>query len=121
MIRLPETIPKEKKEGYPKSLRVKKDSEFRQIMNEGIKKRGDNLIVFRLPRGAEVGQKFGIKIGKGIKKATERNKIKRIIREVLRKNKDRFDENESVVVLVKSAAEEINLHKLKEELVSLIQ
>jgi ribonuclease P protein component len=121
MIRWPGTIPKVKKEGFPKSLRVKKDSEFQQIINEGTKKKGDHLIIFHLVSGAKAGQKFGIKIGKGIKKATERNRVKRMIKEVLRKNKDRFDENESVVVLVKSAAEEIDLHKLKEELVSLIQ
>jgi len=109
-----------KKEGYPKSIRIKKESEFRQIINEGIKKRGDNLIVFRRPRGAETGRKFGIKIGKGIKKANERNKIKRIIREVLRKNKDRFAENESVVVLCMSTAAGEEPHRLREELEDLI-
>lgn len=109
-----------KNEGFPKKIRLKKESEFKKILLCGNKKKGDKLIVYRLRGDTVPGQRFGIKIGKGIKKATDRNKIKRTIREVLRKSKDRFDKNESVVVLCKSTAEGIDLHKLREELESLI-
>ncbi len=107
-------------EGFPKSIRVKKESEFRQIIEKGIKKKGENLIVFRLQEAGIEGQRFGIKIGRGIKKAVLRNKIKRVIREVLRKSKDKFDKNEGVVVLCKSTAGGKDLRKLREELESLI-
>ena len=107
-------------EGFPKSIRVKKESEFRQIIEKGIKKKGENLIVFRLQEAGIEGQRFGIKIGRGIKKAVLRNKIKRVIREVLRKSKDKSDKNEGVVVLCKSTAGGKDLRKLREELESLI-
>lgn len=109
------------KEGFPKSIRVKKESEFKRIIKNGTKSEGENLIVFRLRVADKEEQKFGIKIARGIKKAVFRNRIKRVIREVLRKNKDRFDENESVVVVCKSSAGDVDVRELKEELEGLIK
>ena len=115
--------------GFPKRIRVKRQSEFAQIISEGSKKSGQHLVLYRL-RSPDDGQKFGIKIGRGIKGAVKRNKIKRIIRETLRKNKEKFDANENVVVLFKSPikgmnravhAGEIDSDKLKGELENLIK
>jgi ribonuclease P protein component len=114
--------------GFPKKIRVKKESEFDQIIRNGTKTFGENITLFRL-RSPDEGQKFGIKISRGMKGAVKRNKIKRIIRETLRKNKDRFDPNEKVVVLVKSPSkgmnrkvhtQEVDCGRLKEELENLI-
>lgn len=121
MIAKAENISRVKKEGFPKNIRVKKESEFKRIIENGIKKKGENLIVFRLLGADKEGQKFGIKIARGIKKAVTRNKIKRVIREVLRKSKDKFDKNEGVVVVCKSSAGGVDVRKLKEELESLIR
>jgi len=113
---------------FPKKIRVKKESEFNLIIKDGYKKVGESIILFRL-RSPDEGQKFGIKISRGMKGAVKRNKIKRILRETLRKNKERFDPNEKVVVLVKSPTKvmnrkvhtpEIDCDKLKEELENLI-
>jgi len=116
------------KEDFPKKIRIKKNSEFNQIIKTGTKKLGENIVLYRLDSSGE-GQKFGIKISRGIKGAVKRNKIKRIIRETLRKNKDKFDSNEKVVVVFKSPTkgvnrmvhtQEIDCNKLKEELENLI-
>jgi ribonuclease P protein component len=93
--------------GFPKKIRVKKGSEFDQIIKEGSKKSGENIVLYRLCSPDE-GQKFGIKIARGIKGAVKRNKIKRIIRETLRKNKDKFDPHEKVVVLFRSPSKGTN-------------
>jgi len=115
--------------GFPKKIRVKKESEFNQIIKNGTKKSGKDVTLFCL-RSQDEGQKFGIKISRGMKGAVKRNKIKRIIRETLRKNKDQFDPNEKVVVLVKSPTkgmnrkihtQEIDLDRLKKELENLIK
>jgi ribonuclease P protein component len=108
-----------RKEGFSKGARVKKPIEFDRIIFEGAKKMGRNLVVYRL-QWTE-GQKFGVKIGRGIKRAVLRNKLKRVIREFLRKNKDAFAENEGVVVVCKPSAEEAGPEELTEELASLIR
>jgi ribonuclease P protein component len=64
--------------GFPKRIRVKRQSEFDRIISEGSKKSGEYLVLYRL-RSADDGQRFGIKIGRGTKGAIKRNKIKRVI------------------------------------------
>jgi ribonuclease P protein component len=110
-----------KKEGFPKSVHIKKESDFRQTFLHGVKKKGECLIIFRLLREDQGGLKFGIKVGRGIKNAVTRNRIKRNIREVLRKNRMVFCRNENVVVLVRPTAAETDIQKLKLELQNLIR
>ena len=109
-----------KKEGYPKNIRIKKESDFQQTFLHGVKKKGESLIVFRLGREDESGPKFGIKVGRGISNAVIRNRIKRNIREVLRKSRGVFNQNENIVVLVRSTSAEVDIRKLKQELQDLI-
>lgn len=115
--------------GFPKRIRVKRQSEFDRIKSEGSKKSGEYLVLYRL-RSPDEGQRFGIKIARGTKGAVTRNKIKRTIRETLRKNKDKFDPNEKVVVLFRSPNRgtdrtahpgEIDFDRLAEELENLIK
>lgn len=105
-------------EGFSRSVRVKKPIEFQRIMVKGAKSRGRNLVLYRL-QGME-GQRFGIRIGRGTKSAVVRNNLKRVIREFLRKNKDQFAEDESVVVVCRAQAEAVNPKQLREELAGLI-
>lgn len=109
------------KEGFPTSVRVKKESEFRRIIEEGTKRHGQYLILFRLKGAEGDGQRFGIKIAKGLKGAVVRNGIKRAIRESLRKNRHRFGSDESVVVLCKTTAGGVDSDRLREQLESLIR
>jgi ribonuclease P protein component len=106
-------------EGFSKSVRVKKPIQFRRIMVKGAKSRGRNLVLYRLEGTEE--QRFGIRIGRGTKSAVVRNKLKRTIREFLRKNKDSFARDESVVVVCRAPAEAVNPEQLKEELAGLIR
>ena len=112
------TCSRVRKEGFSKSVRVKKPIEFKRIMVKGAKSRGRNLVLYRL-QGTQ-GQRFGIRIGRGTKSAVVRNNLKRVIREFLRKNKDQFAEDESVVVVCRAQAEAVNPQQLKEELAGLI-
>lgn len=106
--------------GFPKKIRVKKESEFDQIIRNGFKKSGANLVLYRLC-SSDQGQKFGIKISRGIKGAVKRNKIKRIIREILRKNKEKFGPREEVVVVFRSKGKATDFDGLKDELENLIK
>lgn len=110
-----------KQDRFPKSIRVKKESEFKRIIQTGAKEKGENLIVFRLQADDDQGQRFGIRIPGGVKNAVGRNRIKRVIREVLRKNKGRFAANEGVVVACRASALRVDADKLKRDLQSLIK
>jgi ribonuclease P protein component len=106
------------KEDFGKKLRIKSDKEFEEVLKEGGKTFGKNLTIVRLK--ADEGQKFGIRINRAIR-GVKRNKIKRIIREILRKNKDKFGSNEKVVVLYRSEEIGVNYQKLLDEFHSLLK
>jgi len=108
-----------KKEGFPKEIRIKKKSEFDEILKNGKKIPGKNLTLYRMDSHEKL-QKFGIKLNRNIKGAVKRNRIKRLLREILRKNKDRFKENERVLVFYKSTAKDTSYKSLLSEFENLI-
>jgi ribonuclease P protein component len=109
-----------KREGFPRQIRIKKESEFNSIIQGARKTSGRHLILYRLVGDSRSGQKLGIRAARGIKPAVRRNAVKRIVREVLRKNRHRFDENEAVVVVCKHTAGAQEPSQLREELERLI-
>ena len=108
-----------KKEGFPKEIRIKKKSEFEQVTKKGKKIPGKNLILYKLDSN-EKPQKFGIKLNRNFKGSVKRNRIKRLLREILRKNKERFKENEQVLIFYRSTSAEISYQELLSEFENLV-
>lgn len=108
-----------KKEGFPKEIRIKKKSEFDEIFKKGKKIPGENLTFYRLDTN-ERTQKFGIMVNRKIKGAVKRNRIKRLLREILRKNKDKFRENEKILIYYKSVTEKTSYKNLLSEFEKLV-
>jgi ribonuclease P protein component len=109
-----------KRQGFPRQIRIKKESEFNSIIQGARKTSGGHLILYRLVRDKQSGQRLGIRVARGIKPAVRRNAVKRTVREVLRKSRHKFDENEAVVVVCKRTAGEQEPSQLREELEKLI-
>ncbi len=109
-----------KKEGFPKKVRIKKDLEFLEVINRGEKKVGEKIILFILKKDNSY-LKFGIRVNKSIKKAVKRNRIKRLLREILRKNKDKFLPGCRVVVVYKSSEVNVELKELQKEILDLVK
>jgi ribonuclease P protein component len=106
-----------KDESFPKSIRIRKKEEFEEVLRKGKKVQGDFLVLYRL--FYEDGPKFGFLIGKKIDRAAQRNRIKRILREIVRKNQDKFSSGKIVIQCIKPLAE-INYNIVEKELFSLI-
>jgi len=88
-----------KKEGLSKKERLKKDKEFQIVFKEG-KKLWINSILLVIYKPNNLGyRRLGIVVSKKIKKATQRNKIKRWIRELFRRNKNWFPENCDIIIV----------------------
>lgn len=88
-----------KKETLSKKERLKKKKEFEFVFKEGKKLWIDSvlLIIYR-PNNLNY-QRLGIVVSKKLKKATQRNKVKRWIRELFRRNKDLFPENCDIIII----------------------
>jgi ribonuclease P protein component len=88
-----------KKEGLSSKERLKKDKEFQIVFREG-KKIWINSILLIIYKPNDLNyRRLGIIVSKKIKKATQRNRVKRLIRELFRRNKDLFPENCDIIII----------------------
>jgi len=103
-----------KKEGFPKALKIKNKKEWDEVIKKGERSFTHNLLLLRL-KTAEKGNKFGITLSSALKGAVKRNRIKRVLREILRRNKDRFLPGEKVILIYRSKEKEISYHEILNE------
>jgi len=71
----------------PKDYLLKKKSEYDNVYRKGKRVHGENFSLILLPNNSE-HNRLGISIHGQLKGATKRNRIKRIIREFFRLNRD---------------------------------
>jgi ribonuclease P protein component len=105
------------KYNFSKKNRLSLNQDFDKVFKNGEHKTCNffKLIIYKnnLPYS-----RIGLKIGKKIKSSVERNRIKRIMREIFRKNKHKFSENIDIIVIpykniTLTNYEEINKNFLK--------
>jgi len=102
------------KEGLPK--RIKKQKEIKSILLQGEKRKGKYLTLFVNPQ-AEGDLGFCVLVNNKIKKAVSRNRIKRILREIVRKNRDLFGgSRRKVILFYTSGSAETSYIELEDDL-----
>jgi len=88
-----------KKEGLSKKERLRKDKEFQAVFREGKKLWINSILLIIYKPNSLNYRRLGIVVSKKIKKATQRNKVKRWIRELFRRNKNWFPENCDIIII----------------------
>lgn len=88
-----------KKEGLSKKERLRKDKEFQAVFREGKKLWINSILLIIYKPNSLNYRRLGIVVSKKIKKATQRNKVKRWIRELFRRNKDWFPKNCDIIII----------------------
>lgn len=88
-----------KHEGLPKKERLTKNVDFESVLKEGKKVWIKNLLLLIYKPNNLNYSRIGIVVSKKIKKATQRNKIKRWIREFYRRNKSLFPKSCDMVFI----------------------
>jgi ribonuclease P protein component len=71
---------------FTRGERVRRRVEYQRIYDRGVKVHGRSFTLFRLPNGLAVGR-LGIAATRKLGGAVVRNRAKRLIREVFRRNK----------------------------------
>lgn len=88
-----------KKEGLSKKERLRKNKEFQAVFREGKKLWINSILLIIYKPNSLNYRRLGIVVSKKIKKATQRNKVKRWIRELFRRNKDWFPKNCDIIII----------------------
>ncbi len=92
--------------------RIKKNSEFRIVLGRGEKVKSDNLI-FYFAENRLGFSRIGLSLSKKTGNAVKRNRIKRLVREIFRRQKKRFKKGYDIVVICRRAVPEIKLTQME--------
>lgn len=107
----------------PGTLRLKTQRDFRSVYGRGKRASGDWVTVVVWPRRAgEVNApRLGVSVSKDHGGAVRRNKLKRVLREAFRLERDRMPQSCDVVLIPKRRDDNLPLSALREELPRLIE
>lgn len=107
--------------GFPARLRIKQRREFLQVQRGGRKHHVRHFIVFVAPRKPAAEQaevpptRLGITVTRKIGNAVTRNRIKRLVREVFRLNRNRLPEGIDLVWVAKQQAAQASFADVLED------
>ena len=102
---------------FPRASRLRARKLFLEVYERGHRVPSSFFILFGL-RGATQQSRLGITATKKFGPAVARNRIKRVVREIYRKNRDTATSPVDVVVNVKMGAKEQSYGRLEADLVS---
>lgn len=99
-------------ESFPKSSRLRKRPEFRELMDKGRKAVGPYMLVFA---DFSASPKLGLVASRRVGCAVERNRIKRRLREIYRRSSHVGDMGRLVIV-ARRAANQVSTERLEASL-----
>lgn len=89
--------------------RLKKNEEFQRVFNRGASVANRQLVLYAFPNPKTAHFRVGISVSKKIGNAVVRNRIKRLLKEAIRLNKDRIESGYDLVLIVRKPALELDL------------
>ncbi|MHC4758129.1 MAG: ribonuclease P protein component [Planctomycetota bacterium] len=84
-----------------KSKRLLRNEDFKAVLVQN-KKTSDGLITLYVAENTHDFPRLGVSVGKAYGNAVERNRLKRLLREVFRQNQHRIPQNLDYVIIVPS-------------------
>ena len=85
---------------FRKGERLQRRRDFERALREGRRFRGKGFTVVVLRRDDLSNRRIGIIVSRRIKGSVKRNRVKRLVREFFRLNKERFPPSSDIVVII---------------------
>ncbi len=101
---------------FPKSARLLKHADFERVYQQGRRHFSPSMTVFFLEREIGGGPRVGLTVGKVLGGAVTRNRIKRRMREAIRRQLMPLTANVDVVINPKKSASVLETMKLEAEI-----
>ena len=100
--------------GFPKAERIRKRAEYLRIQNQGRKLHTASLLAFTMWR-EPYPLRLGITVSKRVGNAVVRTRVKRLLREVFRQNKERLPPGLQLVIVAKPDAAHLDFPRTQSE------
>jgi ribonuclease P protein component len=107
--------PSDKPQRFRRGDRLKKRYEFRQAQLSGRRIHTPHFLIVVQPNALQ-NTRLGITVTKKVGNAVQRNRIKRVVREVFRRNRQLFPISHDLVFIAKRGASDIDYGSLLSEL-----
>ena len=104
---------------FEKHERIKKRKDFLKVYEDGVRVNSKNFIVI-LSRNQAGNKRLGITVTKKVGNAVKRNRIKRLLREFFRLNKEALPDSFDIVIIVKKGVTFLTYNDVYEELTALL-
>lgn len=107
----------ESKNSFSREFRIKSRKDFLRIQSDGKKERSYNFLLCALHNPTDEISRIGITVTTKInKRANERNRIKRQVREFFRARKNYLSWNLDIVIIALNGASELTNSEIREQL-----
>ena len=100
---------------FPRAHRLRSRRDFRRVQSVGRRVHTPHFIVL-VDRGRAERTRLGITVSRKVGGAVVRNRVKRLVREVFRANRERFQRGHDLVVIAKRHAGEVDFTSARREL-----
>lgn len=101
-----------------KSEHLRKNSDFKKVYSKGRSCADHFIVLFILPN--DLGKnRIGLSVSAKVGKATKRNRVKRLFREVYRLNKDKLIQGIDLIFLARKDATKLDFHKMERSILRL--
>jgi ribonuclease P protein component len=101
--------------------RLRKHADFQRVYAEGRKRRSASMSWFMAKQSEGTGPRVGLTVGKVLGPSHERNRIKRRLREVLRRHVDLLPEGSDLILHPHRTVLTLEFTKLDAEIVRILQ
>jgi len=109
------------RESYPRTARLLRSSEFERVYREGRRRASRQFAVFARATAAGQPTRFGVSVKRALGTAVTRNRIRRRIREIVRRERNELPAGWDVVIHPRASVAEAEFKALSGELAALIR
>lgn len=99
--------------------RIRKSSHFRFIYNRGKSLVDENVVIY-VTKNGKTFNRIGISVSKKVGKSVVRNRVRRVIRESYRVNKNMFKKGYDIVIVARVRAAKANYKEISSSIIKLL-
>ncbi len=94
---------------------LKKSRDYRRAVENGNREILETIAVYRTPNQAGK-TRIGISVSRKIGKSVQRNRIKRLVREAIRRNAPLLPKGEDIVIVARKSCVEAGLREMERDI-----